>query len=1833
MKNNVSTFLKDSHNLLFKIFNNLEELTELLSSNSNKLVEIQSYYLNNTDTSYYEYIQKAKDILDNYYKKEKNLIEPSVKDLLDKFYTNTMSNLEKYQTQLDDISERLDNGEIIISLATTEDYQKSINNIYNSKIIVNEIIETIKNKFLESINLQSNGYFISQNEIETNKQSLEPISEKSIKMAYSIDKNELIDKTFDEVMISFRDKFIELLNYNSNSIKQKFSLEENVLGSTLFDSTYLNEIDENLKTEKINILTNIKKENDNYLKYVNDIMNNFEGKSGLSMNKIISELFNMMNDLYFDNLNKAYNTSLYFTFKNINDIINYNIKLGDEFFKQVKEKKSVHITKRFENQYKYFNNSIQEIKNFIDKQLKKNFANKYKNIINKIRASLQSIKSNEILEKYHKQLPLAKKHLEYITELFETFNRHISDDTYNNKFLPKIINFINTTNNILIKKEKEYENIYKDMAKNKYNDIKFDYDVKRVEKGKRYCCDYFLWWCIEHCRKKDKIYYDGYNVKATKNYEKLKKINFDEYTKTLDNKFNELYPKLSKDAITYNSFLNDLDNEIKSKKENLYKSGENYLNNIEQIFKSILEEKLGNNLLLSSYNYFKNKISNILPNELDNIKSQWENSFNELYNNIDSNKEKFKSSIYEFFLIGNFYHQAYSQNIAYDYSELIVDKLKNEFNYTNKYYYNIITSKLNDTYSYILNNLPMNEKPFDDILNIRINEIKKSQKNIFKNLQNSKNEILNKNKQEVFLQVNSNNFFSINDIIKDHIKDFSSIILDKLNNLGMISYQIQKDNTEELTVAKFYLENSINGKHIKKNYEVVNKANFVDLQTDEYQKLIDDILKIDKDEFIKNILTFLNKLNEINKNNFNFEYEKYNKILQNKLHEEFFTKDKLIEKINSLYTKGLYNPNKSSKEKIDNIIQNILSKIITHLTKEETKLSNVLTSYSKDFSYIEERLNNYKTSIYKKIYSSITYVVNDFHEEILEIFYKNYIEKGLNEYEKNIDDTTFGTVNFLNMSINLDEIIDKEFKLYITEYRNLTLNQIEYLFKKNIQILDELFNFSIIKETINNAIDNEYNKKLLPILKKYCINNPGDEGISNYDLSSEILSDINGFIDQQISNIKIIMKEMKGKEYQINNFIPADFSSGKGNIYDIISDMFKNFSMSYTAQEKKEFNKVVGESVSKDFNNLISNFIPSFGVDFFDRILNYNQNLKIKSLYYDLKTSITETILYYIGLAANVGNNFYLPLDIKLKLYDLNNLDKIVTEKNNFIMDNLKNILDTYFEETKNYMINKYLNEMNTNEEFDLKFNDELIVIIKGIINGNIHNYENEYINKMKIYIREKFIKEYTNILNDATEDMKVFIEMLKIQLKAQLDNLFTLDSEAVLNEIEIKLNNTKIAVEEYNEHFLSFKISEEVIIFLDNFGDNFLISKYNSIKELLDKRTTELIINNMEKLSNEYRNAYSISYFQEEVNKINQNFSSYYNKFNNILKTYGTIEDVYKNNLEKEMANNTRLRLLDEEINNEINNGYKFADIKLDSLINEIKNCSLFVKDYIQNLDLFVIFENNINNYINKKNNQYTYSSYNLEKNKNKNQYYDLMVERLEELNQLSSEYYSQISVIYNLMKEQIINNINEINELINLCKKVTFDTISNKYIEIKNNFDTIIDSQNTEKKKIDIQSYNLQELDNSFTVDTSVGNYIINNKYILDLTFEGEEKTPKLIGKIESYIIPKKFQIDFYSSVGQNGKIGRKIDLNFKNISSYTNIIFDAGLNQVNIITNFNFDEFTVKTQYYETKETEQTINLGSLYIIPTRPMIVNIDTPEDERFCEIPSKNITLFENYYY
>ena len=168
---------------MFKLVNNLTELTNALSSDKSKFVEIASFYLNNTDTSYYDIIQNVKNILDNYYKNEKNLILPLINNLLGIYYNNTINSLEKYITQLNEISDKIDNGDLIISLANSEDYKKAINNIFNSKSRANEIIEIVKNKFDECISLKHNGYFETQDEIEEKEKEYKLITDKASEIA------------------------------------------------------------------------------------------------------------------------------------------------------------------------------------------------------------------------------------------------------------------------------------------------------------------------------------------------------------------------------------------------------------------------------------------------------------------------------------------------------------------------------------------------------------------------------------------------------------------------------------------------------------------------------------------------------------------------------------------------------------------------------------------------------------------------------------------------------------------------------------------------------------------------------------------------------------------------------------------------------------------------------------------------------------------------------------------------------------------------------------------------------------------------------------------------------------------------------------------------------------------------------------------------------------------------------------------------------------------------------------------------------------------------------------------------------------------------------------------------------------------------------------------------------------------------------------------------------------------------------------------------------------------------------------------------------------------
>ena len=192
--------------------------------------------------------------------------------------------------------------------------------------------------------------------------------------------------------------------------------------------------------------------------------------------------------------------------------------------------------------------------------------------------------------------------------------------------------------------------------------------------------------------------------------------------------------------------------------------------------------------------------------------------------------------------------------------------------------------------------------------------------------------------------------------------------------------------------------------------------------------------------------------------------------------------------------------------------------------------------------------------------------------------------------------------------------------------------KIDSLYEINFQKLDNIISFSNIKKIINDEIDNAFMTKLLPELSKT------DEFISNYEIYEDYNLNITSFeeIDQIleekiIQTGKLIIDSMKGNKYDLNKegWNNADFSDFKRYEGNGIKSSFNSFNITNHKTENSEFDSILYKNLIDNFIFLIDDFISSFGKDFFDRILKYNEIQKVKGLYSNLKFSIFLYIYYY----------------------------------------------------------------------------------------------------------------------------------------------------------------------------------------------------------------------------------------------------------------------------------------------------------------------------------------------------------------------------------------------------------------------------------------------------------------------------------------------------------------------------------------------------------------------------------------------------------------------------
>ena len=1845
LSNNIYNYIKNLHILIKSLFDNLKELGTKLNSNNNKITEITTYYLNHTSSSYVKTIEEAENILENYYINEYDVIYPKIEAMLKEFEDTTIEDMTKEKKIINNLYNKLVNRNYTIDFASEEDYKTIILNLYNSDKYITDIIDKIKEFVNEKIGIKDSGYFTSNYDINENKKTFSAVLEEAKEIAQKLDKDEFIDKKFDEYMIKFREAYTDIMKYMEKEKSEQFPLDENTLKSSLFTSEDKNKIVTDMTSFRVDISNKIKEENNYYIGEIKTKLSEFLTNNLDQLNSLISDInilfseeslqklansfknaFNsclnkVTNDIkkneataknYFDNLNQMINDNNYLMEKlktyRVNEIPyrlytlipywGYYYKTFKRFEDYITSKEK---TTGYINKYNAFIANFDYTKKYLENQLYLDIKNEYKKVLTQIREKFQSILNNKITEKYpdFPELEFFNNHIRTIDKLYIRLNKFFSDELFNSNFITPINNNKNT-NNKYADTIKSYIN-NKHISINKlaqYNDNQNDFCITYRRKL-CYGCTNCAW---------NTYVYDRYCLPVptySNNYLNLIKsaIQSDTNLKAFNNEYNIFFSELSTKVNNYNNKFKALENNFNAIKQDTLnkKFTLNYLTPITTSVNSILSQKYGDKIVQASYDYYQKLIDDRIRNILDNTTNKWEDAYNDLLSEVDSNYDNFKNTIYEYGLMAQIYENIISKNITQNYFDSIVLFQKTEFNYTIAYYYNYYLKIIQEAYQYVLSKIPKNENGFNDILNARRKEVNDAFKNLINSITTSKTESLKIQKQLEILKISETNFFKVNSILTDNVYSTRQALKNIIEDIE--EYQGEEGDDLSL-ISRFYLENKENGKQIEQFYEPINHEIFVYLNLEKFKEIMIENWIFDQDDFINRLNQTLYETTKEIKDEILTKKDNYKDRMENEI-DKYFKEESIETIISNFYLNQIKDLTTDQINKINLNINEILNKFKTVITNEANRIQTTSTSYNTDYSNIQNTINYYKSFIFKEINTTIFNVLEGFYRNIYKNVYTNCMESKLNEYEEEGKKSTssfYDEKELYNSTYKVGEEIDNIINDIVTNYKDITKKKIISKYNEYYQKLKSAVDMNKIQNLINSEINNIYNSKLLPALQKFAIYTPGDTAYTEYDLSENYKKEINATITEKKNNInnQIILTKGNNYEARFEKCTQIDFSSIGLDLIRHICDEFKIILSSEKEEQKNKINALIQSIIKSNFDDLLNNIIPTFGNLFFERIIKYNENFKIASLYDNLKYSLTQTLLYYNSL--NVYRDVdAIPKDLKIRLFDLNNLDGIVEKKNKQVLKLLEKKINEFVRESKINIMEKYMSYL----QEDVSIQSAFKKIVLDSINSNLilmqPEMEKTYQNMLDKFLREKLINSYTKVMNDKTKEMVKLVNEEKEKLKSKLDDLFSLDSDQVLSEVNEKINNTLDSVNAYNNYFETFSISDDLINYFNKYGSATIKPNFENFKSELNKATKDKLVDNIDRTSQEIESVSPDNFIIQSNNSYKYFNDNYIINITKSIESYGT--DEYPNNLDIE-RNNKRSRLVrrlqgeqtEEEIAEESHE--RIADGQLEETFNNILNTSKNTRNYFDSLKAFTDFDKKINTYKNNLNLAYKSSKELITKNEYEEEIDNYLKSKLLNLSNHLNNYYDQINESYYHLREFLNKSLHDIDNTLNQCENITYETFNKEYEKISNKSNSI-NMKYDEAKDINTVKYTKKTEHKTNKVNAEISDFREYAEFKYDLVYEGNStlKTPKVVANITNKSKPKNIQLQVSSPFGYCGETINELYIEF-NDANYT-MILDTVSTDINVTTITNFEKYKYSTEVYQFGETNETVVVDAMGI----------------------------------
>ena len=1116
LSNSIYEYNKKLFNLVQAIFHNLRDLSNILLSDKNKLTEISTYYLNYSTYSYENIIQEIEKILNNYYIDGYNKINTKLEAMfteLEKEYIETLNSSKKV---INHLINKLENKSYTIEYASDEDFKNMITHLYQSYKYTEDIFDKIKNYINNETNIKENGYFISDSEITKNNESFSPIIKEANEVAIKLDKDEYIDKLFDNIMINFEDNITDIIINMENQKENKFPLQENVLKYGLFDDNSKEKIKNDITKIKVKVNTDINMENDFYMSKIRQVIKNFKENNVEKLNNIILDLDVLLSNEKLQNFanmfEAAYNSILEKTNKDIISNENLAKKYFNEFEKAIDDNNYLKnvinnkyviesrirfffgwknyekiqylniLDKRRANGYLSKYNTYKANLEYTNKYLKEYFCsdiiNIYKAILSKIKEDLQTIRNHKITEKYpdFSEFDFYTNNIRIIDKLFTKFNNYFSDNKFNSKFVNPMnklkedkSSYVTSIENYINKKHEKIKKL--SSANNDLNDFCIEFN-RKVCYG---CtnCDWYTYIRSKFC----------FPLTTSNNHLQLIKvdINSDTKLKNFIKEFNNFYDEFHKKIVNYNSMWNDLENNFIAVKKETIKSKMtlNYLQPLKSWFNTILEEKYKDKLIKASYDFYQNLIKERLKVIYDESLIKYNTTFDHLFEKIEQNYDSFTNSISEYRIMASIYSSIFQQNSTKDFFNVIISFHKTEFNYTISYYYLYLKKIIDETYQYIISKIPKNEKGFNEILSTKINEIHELFNKIYTNLSNSENYSLNLYNQKTLLNVPETNFFKANNIMTDYLYNLKECMDEKITSLSQFTSRYRDETS---LVSRFYLEIQQNWKRTEALYEQVNHQMFVVLNLEEFKELVFENWIFNQDDFISKLnYTLVESIKEI-RNDFLLEKENYITVLENEIDKQF-SNESIETKIINFYSSGFNNLTSNQVSNIENNFNDIINLIKEKIINESEAIEINSSSYNSDYTKIKKTLEDYKTKLINELDSALNTTLYNVYKNIENNFYTNCFSTSLDEYleqsQKETSKSDFVEFKLYNTTYKIGKIIQNLLTDIITHYKKKTKNMIYKKYLGNFEKIKNSINYETLINSMNNEIDETFNSTLL----------------------------------------------------------------------------------------------------------------------------------------------------------------------------------------------------------------------------------------------------------------------------------------------------------------------------------------------------------------------------------------------------------------------------------------------------------------------------------------------------------------------------------------------------------------------------------------------------------------------------------------------------------------------------------------------------------------------------------------------------------------------------------